>query len=98
MACGTGREQRISYDLGGKVKYENYERKRKNISFSSKEGDTVEAKEIMDRGLYEAAVVLMDDDIREELHREYAPCTELKFLEAYMDKHYEKYGMEFIVI
>ncbi len=55
------------------------------------------ALDIINNNLYDAAVMLMDDDIREELHREIAPCTELEFLEAYMERHEEKYGMPFVV-
>lgn len=40
---------------------------------------------------------MMDDEIREELHLEMAPCTELEFLEAYEKRHLEKYGEEFTV-
>ena len=46
---------------------------------------------------YVAAEALMDDDIREELHRELAPCSEEEFLEAYCKAHKEKYGEEFRV-
>ena len=53
------------------------------------------AKWIIENGYYEAAVNLMDDKIREELHNEMAPCTDLEFLEAYMKRHEEKYGEEF---
>ena len=53
------------------------------------------AKWIVENGYYEAAVNLMDDEIREELHNEMAPCTDLEFLEAYMERHEEKYGEEF---
>jgi hypothetical protein len=53
------------------------------------------AKWIIEIGYYEAAVNLMDDEIREELHNEMAPCTDLEFLEEYMKRHEEKYGEEF---
>lgn len=43
------------------------------------------------------AVEMMDDDIREELHRELAPCSEQEFFSAYCDKHLEKYGEEFTI-
>ncbi len=46
---------------------------------------------------YDAAVDLMDDDIREELHLEMAPCTNQEFLDAYCKAHYNKYGIDFIV-
>lgn len=41
---------------------------------------------------FEAAVILMDDDIREELHMKMAPCTEQEFFEAYAKAHEEKFG------
>lgn len=55
------------------------------------------AKEIICSGNFNQAVALMDDDIREELHRELAPCTELEFLEAYMERHEQKYGTPFTI-
>lgn len=53
------------------------------------------AREIIDNGLYAAAVNLMDDEIREEVHRDLAPCTDEEFLAEYMKRHAEKYGAEF---
>lgn len=53
------------------------------------------ANEIITNGFYEAAVNLMDDEIREELHRELAPCSDLEFLEEYMKRHKEKYNEDF---
>ena len=46
---------------------------------------------------YNAAVALMDDDIREQLHEEMAPCTDQEFFTAYEKAHKEKFGEEFIV-
>lgn len=46
---------------------------------------------------FEAAVNLMDDEIREALHAELAPCTEQEFFDAYCKAHEEKYGEEFAV-
>ncbi len=46
---------------------------------------------------YSAIEVLMDDDIREELHREMVPCTEEEFLAAYVVAHKEKFGEDFVV-
>ena len=43
---------------------------------------------------YEVAVELMDDEIRESLHFELAPCTEQEFFTAYEKAHAEKYGEE----
>ena len=53
------------------------------------------AKEIIENGMYDAAVNMMDDEIREELHRDMVPCTDEEFLEAYMKAHKVKYGEDF---
>ena len=46
---------------------------------------------------YEAAVALMDDEIREEVHADIAPCTEQEFFDEYCKRHLEKYGIEFVI-
>lgn len=46
---------------------------------------------------FEAAVNLMDDEIREALHMEMAPCTEQEFFDAYCEVYEEKYGEEFAI-
>lgn len=43
---------------------------------------------------YEAAVNLMDDDLREQIHRDLAPDTEQEFFTAYEEAHLKKYGSE----
>jgi hypothetical protein len=48
-------------------------------------------------GLFNTAVALMDDEIRESIHADIAPCTELEFLKEYMKRHAQKYGEEFCV-
>ena len=55
------------------------------------------AKEIIEAGLYAAAVELMDDEIREALHNSGEYDTEEAFLEAYMDAHEAKHGKPFTV-
>ena len=55
------------------------------------------AEELVEKGLYDAAVELMDNDIRERLHSELSPCSEADFLAAYMKAHYDVYGSEFVV-
>lgn len=44
---------------------------------------------------FDFAVGAMDDDIREELHAELAPCTDQEFFSAYCKAHAEKYNEEF---
>lgn len=46
---------------------------------------------------FEAAVNMMDDEIREELHAELAPCGNQEFLDAYVERHAHKYGEDFQV-
>jgi hypothetical protein len=41
--------------------------------------------EITDNNLWDAVVNMMDDDTREQVHRELAPCTELEFLQRYLE-------------
>ena len=55
------------------------------------------ALDIVEGGYFEAAVMLMDTEIREMVHDDLAPCTNLEFMEEYMKRHVEKYGVEFIV-
>lgn len=43
---------------------------------------------------FETAVSMMDDDIRESVHAELAPCTEQEFFAAYETAHAAKYGEE----
>lgn len=43
---------------------------------------------------YEASINLMDDEIREALHSEIAPCTEQEFFTAYEKAHKEKFNEE----
>lgn len=44
---------------------------------------------------FNACVALMDDDLREEVHADLAPCTEQEFLDEYYKRHFAKYGAEF---
>lgn len=44
---------------------------------------------------YDAAVNLMDDALREEVHADLAPCTEQEFLNEYVKRHEAKHGETF---
>lgn len=44
---------------------------------------------------FDAIVNMMDDEIREELHNELAPCTDQEFVDAYIEAHKAKYGEQF---
>jgi len=46
---------------------------------------------------FETAVNLMDDELRERLHMEIAPCGEQEFADAYCREHALKFGAPFIV-
>ena len=43
---------------------------------------------------FDAAVNLMDDEIREDLHNKMAPCTDQEFIDAYAKAHADKYDGE----
>ena len=45
----------------------------------------------------DAAVMLMDDEIREAVNFDIAPCREQEFVDEYCKRHLEKYGEDFIV-
>lgn len=46
-----------------------------------------------EQNLREAVALMTDDDLREEIHREYAECTQLDFLTAYLDKDDQDFGI-----
>jgi len=46
---------------------------------------------------FAAAVNLMDDDIREQLHNELAPCTDQVFFDAYVNAHAVKFGENWVL-
>ena len=43
---------------------------------------------------FDAAVNFMDDEIREMLHQEIAPCTYQEFFDAYCKAHEDKFDEE----
>lgn len=46
---------------------------------------------------FDAAVNLMDDELRERLHDELAPCSNQEFLDAYIKAHAERFDEDFVV-
>lgn len=44
---------------------------------------------------FDAAVELMDSEIREAVHDEMAPCSEQEFFDAYCEAHEAKHGEGF---
>lgn len=42
--------------------------------------------EITERNLWDAIVDLMDDDVREDVNFDLAPCTDLEFLAEYLNR------------
>lgn len=54
--------------------------------------------EIIQGGLFDAAVELMDDEIREDICNDtWPPESDAEFLARYMAGHKEKYGVDFVV-
>ena len=63
--------------------------KMKKISIDNGRTYTTAAEampEITANNLWDAVVNVMDDDTREAVHSEIAPCTEAEFLAAYLDR------------
>lgn len=46
---------------------------------------------------FDVAVNLMDDEIREEVHADLAPCSDQEFIDEYAKRHEEKFGKEFVI-
>jgi hypothetical protein len=46
---------------------------------------------------FDAAVMLMDDDLRDQLNDQLAPCSPQEFYDAYVIAHKEKFNQEFFV-
>lgn len=46
---------------------------------------------------WEVTAECMDDDLREEIHSDLAPCTNEEFLEEYCVRHLEKFGEPFCI-
>ena len=44
---------------------------------------------------FEAAVSIMDDELREPVRFELAPCADQEFFDAYCKRHLKKFGEEF---
>jgi hypothetical protein len=43
---------------------------------------------------FDVAVTMMDDDIREKIHFDLAPCTDQEFFDEYVKRHAKLYGEE----
>jgi len=41
---------------------------------------------------FAAAVILMDDDLREDIHQKLAPCSDQRFFNAYAKAHVQKFN------
>jgi hypothetical protein len=46
---------------------------------------------------FDAAVAIMDDNIRENIHANLAPCGEQTFIDAYAIAHEEEFHFKFIL-
>lgn len=45
--------------------------------------------------LFPYIVALMDDEIREAVHADLAPCSDREFFDEYCHRHYAKFGEDF---
>ena len=46
---------------------------------------------------YDACVMAMDEDIREQVHRRLGVCTAQEFLDAYIIEHKAKFNEDFTI-
>ena len=46
---------------------------------------------------FDACVIRMDDELREELHMELDECSEQEFLDRYCEAHERKFNEEFSI-
>ena len=44
---------------------------------------------------FEATVQMMDDEVRESVHEDMAPCSEQEFFDEYCKRHEAKFGEPF---
>lgn len=58
-------------------------------------GTLKEEVEMLNKFDWDVIVEYMDDEIREQVHSELAPCTNEEFLNRYAELHKEQFGEEF---
>lgn len=55
------------------------------------------ARELLDTLPLDSLAYYMDDDLREQVHMELAPCSDMEFLVRYLELHEEMYGEEYAI-
>jgi len=60
------------------------------------ENEKTVVEELLKLGM-DVLVNYMDDELREQVHRELAPCTDAEFLTRYIKLHRERFNEEFDV-
>ena len=66
--------------------YDSFQTKRISLDNGASFLDAIEAMpEIEERGIWETVAHYMDDETREKVHAELAPCDKLEFLERYLE-------------
>lgn len=79
-------------DVTDGLTFEQVEREIESLADAYAEEDVTVVNEFGVRIAFAAAVPMMDDDIREEIHRELAPCSEQEFFDAYATAHEDRFG------
>lgn len=67
-------------------------------AFEADDLTDVDVNELLEQTYYvpwDTIVGMMDDEIREQVHAELAPCTDEEFYARYCELHEQKYGEEF---
>ena len=78
-----------------KKKKKNIQRKKKNDEIHNRREKKMKVKIYNDEVEYIILALLMDDEIREKVHNEIAPCTEQEFINRYIKEHEKKYKEKF---
>lgn len=55
------------------------------------------AQNLLDHCDIDTLAEYMDDEIRERVHEQYAPCSDLMFVAHYISQHRAKYDKDFTV-
>ena len=81
-------------DEDGEMDFETID---KTVDIMNLDDNTLRAADIIVEGSFDAAVNLMDDEIREAIHFDNPEMDGLEFLTEYLKRHEQKFGEEFTI-
>lgn len=81
-------------DEDGEMDFETID---KTVDIMNLDDEILRAADIIAEGNFDAAVNLMDDEIREAIHFDNPEMSKLEFLAEYLKGHEKKFGEEFTI-